>query len=68
MQTTRPDLAALVDGLGHGRAPAWRSGFVAGLAGLGDPCPHRQTSVDAIEWTDGQAEALRALRELPLEG
>lgn len=62
-----PDLAALVDGLGHGRAPAWRSGFVTYLAGLGDPCPYRQTSVDAIEWADGQAVALRTLRELPLE-
>jgi hypothetical protein len=44
---------------------AWRAGFIALLAGLGDPCPYGTSTVDAIDWRDGHAVALQLLRELP---
>lgn len=48
-----------------GRSPAWRDGFAALLAGLGDACPYAASTVAAIDWRDGHAVALQLLRELP---
>lgn len=53
--------------IGRWNSPEWRAGFVAMMVGLGDDCPHPQASVAAIDWQDGQAEALRALRLVLLE-
>lgn len=52
---------------GAGRSPAWRAGYAAALADLGDPCPYLTSPVDAIEWRDGHGVALQLLRELPEE-
>lgn len=45
-----------------------RLGYLAYLAGLGDPCPYPDNSVEAIDWRDGWAVAERVLRELDEDG
>ncbi|NRH44607.1 MULTISPECIES: hypothetical protein [Pseudomonas] len=41
-----------------------RRGYQDYLAGLGDPCPYPNNTVQTIEWWDGWVIAERILREL----
>lgn len=52
-------------GAGRYRTRAWVAGYLAQMDGLGDECPHKPNSSEAIDWTDGHGQALKSLRYLP---
>lgn len=49
---------------GRYRSAAWEDGYLSAMGGMGEPCPHPPASIDAIDWEDGHAEALKTLRYL----
>jgi hypothetical protein len=52
-------------GAGRYRTRAWVAGYLAQMDGLGEECPHKPNSAEAIDWTDGHGQALKSLRYLP---